>query len=89
MGAQNVLVSMGEKGAVLKGADGKKYTVGAPKITVKSTVGAGDSTVAGFLAGYLKTDDLEYALKLGVACGTATASRIGTATREEIEKFCK
>ncbi|MBO5321890.1 MAG: 1-phosphofructokinase [Clostridia bacterium] len=89
MGAQNVLVSMGEKGAALKGADGKEYTINAPRIIPKSTVAAGDSTVAGFLAGYLKTDDLEYALKLGVACGTATASRIGTATREEIEKFCK
>lgn len=89
MGAQNVLVSMGSKGAALKGADGKDYTIKAPKITVKSTVGAGDSTVAGFLAGYLKTDDLEYALKLGVACGTATASCVGIATIEEIEKYCK
>lgn len=89
MGAQNVLVSMGAKGAVLKGADGKDYTVKAPKITPKSTVAAGDSTVAGFLAGYLKTGDLEYSLKLGVACGTATATCIGTATKEQIEKFCK
>ena len=80
---------MGSKGAVLKGADGKDYTIKAPKITVKSTVGAGDSAVAGFLAGYLKTDDLEYALKLGVACGTATASCVGTATIEEIKKYCK
>ena len=88
-GAQNVLVSMGEKGAVLKGADGKEYTVNAPKITPKSTVAAGDSTVAGFLAGYLKSGNLESALKLGVACGTATATCDGTATREQIEKFCK
>lgn len=50
---------------------------------------AGDSTVAGFLAGYLKSGDLESALKLGVACGTATATCDGTATREQIEKFCK
>lgn len=87
MGAENVLVSLGEKGAVLRDAEGKKYFADSKKITPKSTVGAGDSMVAGFLAGYILEGDFEKALKLGTACGTATASCYGLATGKEIEYY--
>ena len=72
MGARNVLVSMAGDGA---------------RGTVKNSVGAGDSMVAGFLAGYLNTGDYEYALKLGTAAGGATAFSEGLGTREEIMKL--
>ena len=87
MGAENVLVSLGEKGAVLRDFEGKKYFASSKKITPKSTVGAGDSMVAGFLAGYILEGDFEKALKLGTACGTATASCYGLATEKEIEYY--
>ncbi len=87
MGAQNVLVSMGSKGAVLRDSEGKKYFANSKKITPKSTVGAGDSMVAGFLAGYMAEGDFEKALKLGINCGTATAACYGLATRKEIEYY--
>ena len=87
MGAQNVLVSLGEKGAVLRDSEGKKYFADSKKITPKSTVGAGDSMVAGFLAGYILEGDFEKALKLGAACGTATAASYGLATKKEIEYY--
>ena len=87
MGAENVLVSLGEKGAVLRDAEGNEYFKSSKKITPKSTVGAGDSMVAGFLAGYILEGDFEKALKLGSACGTATASCYGLATKKEIEYY--
>ena len=85
MGAQNVLVSLGSRGAVLFGQDEKVYSVSAPKGTVVSTVGSGDSMVAGFLAGYEKTGSLDKALKMGAAAGSATAFTQGIAQREEVE----
>ena len=83
-GAVNVLVSMGSKGAVLIDENGEKHSFGAIDGKVVNTVGAGDSMVAGFIAGYLQKGDSEYALKLGSAAGAATAFREGVAKREEI-----
>lgn len=86
-GARNVLVSLGGEGAYLLCEDGKTYQQEAIKEPVKNTVGAGDSMVAGFLAGYLQKADYEYALKLGVAAGSATACSEGLASEEKIGQF--
>lgn len=85
-GARNVLVSMGAEGALLIDENGVKRSVGAPDGKVVSTVGAGDSTVAGFLAGYIKTRDFDFSLKMGVSAGSATAFCEGLASRELIDK---
>ena len=85
-GARNVLVSMAKDGAILLDENGKVSRMGVAKGTVVNSVGAGDSMVAGFLAGYLETGDYEYALKLGTACGGATAFHSGLASKEEIEE---
>ena len=84
MGARNVLVSMAGDGALLVAEDGHIYKEGVCKGTVKNSVGAGDSMVAGFLAGYLEKADYEYALKLGTASGGATAFSYGIGTKELI-----
>lgn len=73
MGAQNVLVSLGDKGAILVTAEGKEYYCDTPAGNLQNSVGAGDSMVAGFIAEYLKSHDMGKALKLGVAAGSATA----------------
>ena len=85
MGAVNVLVSLGEGGAILIDENGKTHRASAPKITPVDTVGSGDSMVAGFLAG--AKNGYEYALKLGVAAGTATAASAELAKKEAIFKF--
>lgn len=87
MGAVNVLVSMGSEGAFLISEEGKTYRIGAPKGLVKNSVGAGDSMVAGFIAGYDKTGIYEEALKLGAAAGSATAFSDDLATGEAIMKI--
>ncbi|MCH5191021.1 MAG: 1-phosphofructokinase [Oscillospiraceae bacterium] len=86
MGAQNVLVSRGEKGAVLIDADGNTHTVGAVTGKAVSTTGCGDSMVGGFIAGYIKSGDYDYALRLATACGAATAFSKGIAEKEEIKR---
>lgn len=86
MGAVNVLVSMAGDGAVLVDESGEVYTCKACNGKVKNSVGAGDSMVAGFIAGY-ETGDCEYALKLGSATGGATAFSDSLATKEEIYKL--
>lgn len=83
-GAQNVLVSLGKDGALLC-AEGKRLYQPAPKGEVKGTVGAGDSLVAGFAAGWQRYGDGVRALQLGVACGSATAYSEGLATAVMIE----
>ncbi|SHM93874.1 1-phosphofructokinase [Ruminococcus flavefaciens] len=85
MGAGNVLVSMAEKGAVLLDETGKLYKCGACTGTVKNSVGAGDSMLAGFIAGV--SEGYDYALKLGTACGGATAFSDGLAKKELIDKL--
>ncbi len=84
MGARNVLVSMGKEGALLAAEDGGTYRIGVAEGKVLNSVGAGDSMVAGFLAGYQEKGDYEYALRLGTAAGNATAFSLGIAAKEEI-----
>lgn len=88
MGAQNVLVSMAGDGALLIDAEGELHRCGVCKGTVKNSVGAGDSMVAGFLAGAWN-GDYDYALKLGTAAGGATAFSDGLATKETMEELLK
>lgn len=83
-GARNVLVSMAGDGSILVTENGGSYRMGVPAGTVKNSVGAGDSMVAGFLAGWLKSGDYEQALKTGTAAGSATAFASGLAAKEEI-----
>lgn len=89
MGGQNILVSMAEKGALLLDEMGKTHRMGCPKGNVVNSVGAGDSMVAGFLAGFLETEDYSYALKLGTAAGSATAFSLGLAEKEQINELLK
>ena len=83
LGARNVLISRGKDGALLldeNGAVSEMPAVGGKPV---NTVGAGDSMVAGFIAGC--DTDYAYALKLGSACGGATACRSDLAKKEDIE----
>lgn len=86
MGAVNVLVSMAGDGAMLIDEFGEKHLIGVCKGEVKNSVGAGDSMVAGFLAG-IAEGDYDYALRLGTAAGGATAFSDGLATKENIQKL--
>lgn len=86
MGAVNVLVSMAGDGALLLDENGKTHICGVCKGTVKNSVGAGDSMVAGFVAGSVD-GDYEYALKLGTATGGATAFSEGLAQKDEIYRL--
>lgn len=86
MGAQNVLISMAGDGALLIDETGKQHVCGVCKGTVKNSVGAGDSMVAGFVAGSMH-GDYEAALKLGTAAGGVTAFSEGLAQRAEIERL--
>ena len=81
-GARNVLISMAGDGAILIDETGKCHKIGVPQGTVKNSVGAGDSMVAGFLAGYLEKKDYNHALRMGTASGSATAFSEGLASKE-------
>ena len=83
-GARNVLVSMAGDGSLLLDETGACHRLGVPKGKVLNSVGAGDSMVAGFLAGWLEKGDYAYAHRLGAAAGSATAFSDGLATGEEI-----
>lgn len=83
-GARNVLVSMAGDGAVLLAEDGRIYQAPAPKGELKNSVGAGDSMVAGFIAGYLESGSYEKAFQMGVCTGSASAFSENLATREEV-----
>ena len=85
MGAANVLVSMAGEGGVLVAADGKVYQSSAARGTVVNSVGAGDSCVAGFLAGLMETGSYETAFRMGLAAGSASAFSDHLARREEVE----
>ena len=89
MGAQNVLVSLGNHGALLLTKDNNTYYSKAPRGQVVSTVGSGDSMVAGFLAGYYQTQNYEHALKTGVAAGSASAFSVELATKEDVDLLLK
>lgn len=84
MGARNILVSMAGEGAVLLDEEGEVHILPAPEGTLVNAVGAGDSMVAGFLAGWLEQKDYQHAFKLSVAAGSASAYSELLATREEI-----
>lgn len=84
-GARNVLVSMAGDGALLLDERGDTHRIGTPKGKVVNSVGAGDSMVAGFVAGYLQSGSYDTALRLGTACGSATAFSLGLAKKTDID----
>lgn len=86
-GARNVLVSMGAEGAVLCTEGGGIYVIPAVPVNVKSTVGSGDSMVAGFLSGYLKSADEKVWLRMACAAGSATAASEGIADGTYVEEL--
>ena len=88
-GARNVLISLGGDGALLVDAFDVVHRHMAPQGTMVNTVGAGDSMVAGFLAGYLKNKDYAEALAWGICAGSATAFSMHLATGEAIEELVK
>ncbi len=89
-GAQNVLISMAGDGAILLTADGKCFKSPAPKGTLVNSIGAGDSMVAGFIAGYIESNgDFKKAFYMGVATGSASAFSDNLATRPEVENLLK
>lgn len=84
LGAVNVLVSMAGEGGVLIAEDGEVYQAKAPKGVVKNSVGAGDSVVAGFLAGYIETGNYNEAFKMGICAGSASAFSEELASKEAV-----
>lgn len=89
LGAQNALVSMGKDGAYLSGVGGESLFMPAVSGKTVNTVGAGDSMLAGFLAGYEKTKDFGCAMRLGTAAGSATAFSEGIAAGDKIKSLYK
>ena len=89
MGAVNVLVSMGGKGGVLLSEDGKVVATKATTSVVKNSVGAGDSSVAGFIAGWLQKKDSDYAFSMAMATGGASAASDYLSTKQEVEESLK
>lgn len=88
-GGRNILISMAGSGALLLDETGAGHRIGCPEGTVQNSVGAGDSMVAGFLAGYLERGNYDYALKLGTAAGSATAFSMGLAEKPMIYELLK
>ena len=89
LGAKNVLVSRGSKGATLLDENGKVTNIGIIEGKIVNTVGSGDSMVAGFIAGYSDTGDFSHALRLGAACGNATAFCNALAEASDIQSAYK
>lgn len=89
MGAENVIISMAGDGAILVESNGGVTISGVPKGIVKNSVGAGDSMVAGFIAGYLNNKDIREGFKMGVATGSASAFSDGLATKEKVYSLLK
>ncbi len=85
MGAQNVLISMAGDGAILVAADKSVWQSPAPKGKVVNSVGAGDSMVAGFITGYLKSKSYEKAFHMGICTGSASAFSERLATQAEVD----
>ena len=88
-GARNVLVSMAGEGAVLVAETGEVFMSAAPEGILVNAVGAGDSMLAGFLAGWEERHDYGHAFKMGLAAGSASAFSELLATKEEIETLYK
>ena len=89
LGSENVLVSMAGDGAILIKQNGEVLFSEVPKGVLRNSVGAGDSMVAGFIAGYLKEKKLEDAFLMGVATGSASAFSYGLATKDKVEELLK
>ncbi|OPJ65962.1 1-phosphofructokinase [Clostridium chromiireducens] len=89
MGAKNVLISMAGDGAILLPENGEAIKREVPKGVLKNSVGAGDSMVAGFLCGYLKSNDIDEAFKMGIATGSASAFSEELATEKEVYELLK
>lgn len=87
LGAKNVLISLGNEGALLIDEYGNAHKAGVIEGKAVNTVGSGDSMVAGFIAGYQREQSYDYALRLGSVCGMATAFLSGLATKEKIEEL--
>lgn len=87
MGARNVLISMAGDGAILIPENKEPIKREVPKGILKNSVGAGDSMVAGFIAGYLKNNDINEAFKMGIATGSASAFSEELATKDEVIKL--
>ena len=87
MGVRNVLVSRSKDGAMLIDETGKAYKIGNAKGTLVNSVGCGDSMVGGFIAGYTQSNDYAHALRLGTACGNATAFSEGLAEKADIDRI--
>lgn len=88
MGARNALISMGTEGAIFVDEEGRRYDQDTLQGQIVNTVGAGDSLTAGFLAG-LESDDIEYALRLACAAGTATAFSPGLGDARKIREIVR
>lgn len=84
-GAKNVLVSMSGQGAVLVDETGNVHALEPPKGTLVNAVGAGDSMVAGFLAGWTEAKDYDHAFRMGLSAGSASAFSENLATKEEVK----
>lgn len=89
MGARNVLISMAGDGAIFINEDGEVKKSNVPKGQLINSVGAGDSMVAGFIAGYLNSNSLDEAFKMGVATGSASAFSEGLAIKEKVYELLK
>ena len=87
MGARNVLISMAGEGAVLVSEKGEVFMSEAPKDELVNSIGAGDSMVAGFISGYLKTGDYHQAFLKGLCTGSASAFSMELATEEEVDRL--
>ncbi len=87
MGAENVIVSMGKDGAIMVTENGDVLRCAAPEGKRVNTTGAGDSMVAGFIAGYIEKNDYEYALGLGICAGSASTFSENLATGDEIRNL--
>lgn len=89
-GARNVIVSLSAQGAVFVSEEGESFEADVPPGTLVNAVGAGDSMIAGFLTGWQNTGDYEYAFKMAVAAGSASAYSEELATKAEVmELFSK
>ena len=89
LGARNVLVSMAGDGAILVSENGEVFRGDVPKGKLVNSVGAGDSMVAGFIAGYKKHQDLKEAFYMGIATGSASAFSKGLATKDKVHELMK
>ncbi len=89
LGARNVYVSMAASGAVFLSEEGISYQADAPKGKLINSVGAGDSSVAGFLSAYLKTGDYRFAFYQGVCAGSASAFSEDLASEKEVNQLMK